>query len=46
LGNKGYDCIEALQPPGFIGMNEVQRDRIYLREALAFIRDHPAVALD
>jgi hypothetical protein len=43
LGNKGYDCIEALHFPGWAGMNEVQRDRVYLREALAFVREHPAL---
>jgi hypothetical protein len=43
LGHKGYDCIEELNVPGFVGMNEVQRDRIYLREAVAFMMDHPAV---
>lgn len=43
LGNKAYDCIEALRFPGFAAMNEVQRDRVYLHEAVAFIKQHPAL---
>jgi hypothetical protein len=45
LGNKGYACVEKLNLPGFVGMNEVQRDRIYLREAVGFIKDHPALTI-
>jgi len=42
---RGYDCIALHAPPGYAGFNEAQRDKVYLKESIAFIRDNPGLFL-
>lgn len=45
VSRKARGCISRSAPPDYQTMNEAQRDRLYLRESVAFVRDKPGVFL-